>query len=64
MSQIARVVQEALANVAKHAGAGRTRVSLRADQRVTLQVHDDGAGFSTTSSADPLGDQLGRDRWS
>jgi signal transduction histidine kinase len=59
-----RVVQEALTNVAKHAAAGRARVSLRADrQRVTLQVHDDGAGFATTGLADPLGERLGRDHF-
>jgi len=58
-----RVAQEALTNVAKHARARHAQVSLQADQgRVTLQVRDDGAGF-TTRSAGSLGEQLGRDHF-
>jgi two-component system sensor histidine kinase/response regulator len=41
-----RVVQEALANVARHAQARRVEVSLARDQEdVTLRVADDGRGF-------------------
>jgi signal transduction histidine kinase len=41
-----RVVQEALANVRKHAGAGRVAVTLRyAEPGVGLEVSDDGCGF-------------------
>jgi signal transduction histidine kinase len=41
-----RVVQEALANVAKHAAARHVWVYLRADDyRADLQVRDDGVGF-------------------
>ncbi|HWS73847.1 MAG TPA: CHASE3 domain-containing protein [Quisquiliibacterium sp.] len=41
-----RVVQEALTNVARHAGAGTVDVALRQRQgRVELEVRDDGAGF-------------------
>jgi signal transduction histidine kinase len=59
-----RVAQEALTNVAKHARASHAQVSVRADRdRVTLQVRDDGAGFSTTRSAESLGEQLGRDHF-
>jgi signal transduction histidine kinase len=59
-----RVAQEALTNVAKHARASHAQVSLRADQgRVTLQVRDDGVGFTTTRSAGALGEQLGRDHF-
>jgi signal transduction histidine kinase len=40
-----RVVQEALTNVARHAGARSVEVSLRADDGVVrLSVADDGAG--------------------
>ena len=41
-----RVTQEALTNVAKHAGAARVRVALRFDaEGVELAVSDDGRGF-------------------
>jgi signal transduction histidine kinase len=59
-----RVAQEALTNVAKHAHARTAQVSLRAEQGwVRLRVSDDGVGFATTQSADPLGEQLGRDHF-
>jgi signal transduction histidine kinase len=45
-----RVVQEALNNVAKHAHASHVRVYLRVDEdRVDLQVNDDGVGFDATA---------------
>ena len=42
-----RALQEALANVARHAGARAVRVTIRADDRsaVTLEVRDDGRGL-------------------
>jgi signal transduction histidine kinase len=41
-----RIVQEALANVAKHAQAQRVEVAMTCDQRgVTLHIADDGQGF-------------------
>jgi two-component system nitrate/nitrite sensor histidine kinase NarX len=44
--QLLRVVQEALTNVRKHAGARHAAVSLHADDGVvTLAVMDDGSGF-------------------
>jgi signal transduction histidine kinase len=44
-----RVVQEALTNVAKHAHAGHVWVYLRVDdERVDMQVHDDGIGFDAS----------------
>ena len=44
--QLLRVVQEALTNVRKHAGARHASVSLNADDGVvTLDVADDGSGF-------------------
>ena len=44
--QLLRVVQEALTNVRKHAGARHATVNLNADDGVvTLEVQDDGSGF-------------------
>src|SRR3954469_20647025 len=45
-----RIAQEALANVARHAGAGRVDVDLRtgAEGRLELVVRDDGRGFEPT----------------
>jgi signal transduction histidine kinase len=42
-----RVVQEALTNVARHAGATRAHVALRRDdRRVVLEIDDDGRGIA------------------
>ena len=49
-----RVAQEALTNVARHAGASRARVELtETAEAVVLEVHDDGIGF------DPAAEQQG-----
>ncbi|MFB4282311.1 sensor histidine kinase [Nonomuraea sp. MTCD27] len=46
-----RAVQEALANVARHAGAGRTGVTLSyMEDVVVVDVRDDGVGFSPGES--------------
>jgi signal transduction histidine kinase len=51
-----RVAQEALANVRKHAAARTVRVSLcYADGVVSLQVSDDGQGFSAVGPASGYG---------
>jgi signal transduction histidine kinase len=45
-----RVTQEALANVTRHAGAGRVAVTLSyMDGEAALDVRDDGAGFAPTA---------------
>ncbi len=47
-----RVAQEALANVAKHAGASHAWVTLSyMEDVVTLDVRDDGAGFAPQGHA-------------
>jgi len=52
-----RIAQEALNNVAKHAGASEASVSLHCEPgRVTLRIRDDGRGLD---SDDTLPDQLG-----
>ena len=48
-----RVAQEALRNVARHAGASKVDVSLISqDGRLTLCVHDNGIGFHSAGSRD------------
>jgi signal transduction histidine kinase len=48
-----RVVQEALTNVAKHAGASRVIVYLRVDEgQVETRVSDDGIGFDAATSGE------------
>jgi signal transduction histidine kinase len=51
-SAVYRVVQEALTNTAKHAGASRVLLALRIeDGRLTATVRDDGGGFEVASAA-------------
>lgn len=51
-----RVAQEALTNVAKHAGAGRVWMSLHASAtQLELSLRDDGRGFRTTGPGRPGG---------
>jgi PAS domain S-box-containing protein len=58
-----RVLQEALTNVAKHAGARRVSVRLeRRDTMVELQVRDDGVGFKPSANHRGLGLQGMRER--
>ena len=49
-----RILQEVLANVARHAGASRTTVDIDRDaQAVVLRVRDDGRGFSLAEPRKP-----------
>lgn len=49
-----RIFQEALTNIAKHAGATRVEVELEADaDNVMLQVHDNGYGIAGEDLAKP-----------
>jgi len=51
-----RIVQEALSNVAKHAGVGRAEVRIREDAEVVeVVVHDEGAGFPVDGSTSGFG---------
>jgi two-component system sensor histidine kinase UhpB len=55
-----RIAQEALANVARHAGASRVSVGLRTrGSGVELTVRDDGRGFSVEGQASSGGLGLG-----
>ena len=50
--QLLRIIQEALSNVRKHAGAGSATVSLDlAGDELRLEVEDDGRGFDPDSPA-------------
>ena len=50
-----RVVQEALTNVGKHAGATRVSVHVETDQsQLRIEVEDDGTGFETADARDHL----------
>jgi two-component system, NarL family, sensor histidine kinase DegS len=59
--QLFRVVQEALANVRKHARARRAWVRLRqpAPDRLELEVGDDGVGFDPTPAPRAMGHAFG-----
>jgi signal transduction histidine kinase len=55
-STIYRLVQEALTNAAKHAGAERVQVSVaRSNGTVEVVVEDDGEGFDPTAPTSGLG---------
>jgi two-component system NarL family sensor kinase len=50
-----RVAQEALANIARHAGARQVWISLSTvDQTARLAIHDDGVGFTVDRPGDLL----------
>ncbi|HET7527640.1 MAG TPA: ATP-binding protein [Burkholderiaceae bacterium] len=52
-SQVFRIVQEALANIAKHAGAQHAWLTIeRAQGRVELLVEDDGTGMAASAPAE------------
>ncbi|CAN5675468.1 PAS domain S-box protein [soil metagenome] len=53
-SHLYRIAQEALSNIAKHAGASRVSVILeRSDESVILIIEDNGAGFVVHKDAAP-----------
>ncbi len=55
-----RTAQEALANIAKHAQAGRARITLSyMGDEVVLDVHDDGVGFDVGRPATASGAGFG-----
>ena len=58
-SALFHICQEALANVAKHAHAGQGKVHLwTTNNRVLLEVMDDGGGFNVSEASATLGHGL------
>ncbi len=58
--QLIRIIQEALANVSKHAGADQARVRLRPEGRwVRMTIEDDGQGFQPEVLAATKRDHFG-----
>ena len=45
--QVLHIIQEALSNVRKHAGAGQVWLDVQQQPQWRLELRDDGAGFST-----------------
>ena len=61
--ELVRIVQEALANVRRHAGAGHVRVRLwREGDLARMEVADDGRGFDAESPRVGVGQQSMRHR--
>jgi signal transduction histidine kinase len=55
-SALYRIAQEALTNIAKHAGASAVSIITRRDaERLTMIVEDNGTGFDATVPAEGLG---------
>ena len=48
--ELFRIVQEAIGNALKHAGASSIRVRVQVDGRALLSVTDDGAGFDAVAA--------------
>ena len=58
--QVFRIIQEALANIRKHADADNVRILLRSDDGTNYRmvIEDDGQGIAPTSSSQP-GERVG-----
>jgi len=53
-AQLIRIVQEALSNVRKHAGANRVDISCHPlGEELVMEIHDDGAGFNVEDVPGP-----------
>jgi signal transduction histidine kinase len=54
-----RICQEALANTAKHAKAKNVEISIwSTDDRVLMEIHDDGKGFDVAKMSTTIGHGL------
>lgn len=57
--QVLHILQEALSNVRKHAGAGRIALGLKRDAVYRFTVSDDGQGFDAGAVPDAAGAHIG-----
>jgi len=58
--EVYQIVQEALANVIKHAGARHARVLIeRSPRRLQVMVEDDGCGLASARGSAPAGEHYG-----
>jgi signal transduction histidine kinase len=57
-----RVLQESLANIARHSAAGRVRILLLGDEDIQLVVKDDGQGFDVHAEHSGMGLQSMKER--
>ncbi|HAT31158.1 MAG TPA: histidine kinase [Janthinobacterium sp.] len=57
--QVLFILQEALSNIRKHAGAGAIAVSLDNGRDFSLVVRDDGCGFAPRPALEQSGEQVG-----
>jgi signal transduction histidine kinase len=52
VAELLAITREALSNIARHAGASHARVAVTADDRLQLEISDDGRGFDATAAAE------------
>lgn len=52
---ILRIVQEAMQNIAKYAGATEVSIELKADEKVELLIRDNGVGFDSKAETSGIG---------
>ncbi|MBI4984418.1 MAG: type IV pili methyl-accepting chemotaxis transducer N-terminal domain-containing protein [Rhodocyclales bacterium] len=57
--QVLHIIQEALSNVRKHAGATQVEVTLRGDAAFSIAVRDDGKGFDPAQVMEDGGSHVG-----
>ncbi|MBP1703984.1 MAG: putative Signal transduction histidine kinase [Chloroflexi bacterium] len=59
-AQLLRILQEALTNIRKHAGANHVRIAFASeDNCVRVTVQDDGLGFDPEAHSDPFSEHVG-----
>jgi len=59
-AQLLRILQEALTNIRKHAGANHVRIAFASENNcVRVTVQDDGLGFDPEARSDPFSEHVG-----